>query len=167
MIIFNIFYPTSTLTATCNIVIFSSIKTKINDDDELFLWYGWPTKGDKPYSSRGHYQRSLPSRISDTLRAGFEPAQNLSSGLVEWSCTVVITTAPQMDFFLFLQKNKNPYQSILIKVRLVIHCTSWTSCTFFFVILLTLSRLIFFVWIFLIINTTNIGRSNINFYISL
>ena len=28
----------------------------------------------------------------DTPRAVFEPAQNLSSGLVEWSCAVVITT---------------------------------------------------------------------------
>ena len=28
---------------------------------------------------------------SDMPRAGFEPAQNLSSGLVEWSCAVVIT----------------------------------------------------------------------------
>ena len=28
-------------------------------------------------------------------RAGFEPAQNLSSGLVEWSCAVVITTTPR------------------------------------------------------------------------
>ena len=43
-------------------------------------------------SSRDHYQRSSPSRISDTPRAGFEPPQNLSSGLVEWSCAVVITT---------------------------------------------------------------------------
>ena len=43
-------------------------------------------------SSRDHYQRSSPSRISDTLWAGFEPVQNLSSGLVEWSCAVVITT---------------------------------------------------------------------------
>ena len=34
-------------------------------------------------SSRDHCQRSSPSRISDTLRAGFEPAQNLSSGLLE------------------------------------------------------------------------------------
>ena len=34
-------------------------------------------------SSRDHCERSLPSRISDTPRAGFEPAQNLSSGLVE------------------------------------------------------------------------------------
>ena len=43
-------------------------------------------------SSRDHCQRSSPSRISDTPRAWFEPAQNLSSGLVEWSCAVVITT---------------------------------------------------------------------------
>ena len=41
-------------------------------------------------SSRDHCQRSSPSRISDTSRARFEPAQNLSSGLVEWSCAVVI-----------------------------------------------------------------------------
>ena len=33
--------------------------------------------------STDHCQRSSPSQISDTLRAGFEPAQNLSSGLVE------------------------------------------------------------------------------------
>ena len=35
------------------------------------------------FSSLGHCQRSSPSRISDTPGAGFEPAQNLSSGLVE------------------------------------------------------------------------------------
>ena len=34
-------------------------------------------------SSRDHCQRSSPSRISDTPRAGFKPAQNLSSGFVE------------------------------------------------------------------------------------
>ena len=34
-------------------------------------------------SSRDRCQRFSPSRISDTPRAGFEPAQNLSSGLVE------------------------------------------------------------------------------------
>ena len=34
-------------------------------------------------SSRDHCQRSSPSRISDAPRAGFKPAQNLSSGLVE------------------------------------------------------------------------------------
>ena len=34
-------------------------------------------------SSRDHCQRSSPSQISDTLRVGFEPAQNLSLGLAE------------------------------------------------------------------------------------
>ena len=45
-------------------------------------------------SSRDHCQRSSPSRISDMPQAGFEPVQNLSSGFVEWSCSVVITTTP-------------------------------------------------------------------------
>ena len=46
-------------------------------------------------SSRNHCQRYSPPRISDTSRAGFEPAQNLSSGFVEQSCAVVITTTPR------------------------------------------------------------------------
>ena len=46
-------------------------------------------------SSRDHCQKSSPSRIFDTPQAGLEPAQNLSSGLVQWSCAVVITTTPQ------------------------------------------------------------------------
>ena len=46
-------------------------------------------------SSRDHYQRSSPSRISDTPWAGFEPVQNLSLSFVEWSCVVVITITPQ------------------------------------------------------------------------
>ena len=46
-------------------------------------------------SGRDHCQWSWPSRISDTPRAGFDPGQNLSSGLVEWSCAVVITTTPR------------------------------------------------------------------------
>ena len=61
----------------------------------MFLWYGCPTKGVSLISNRDHCQRSSPSRISDTPRAGFEPAQNLSSGFVEWSCAVVITTTPR------------------------------------------------------------------------
>ena len=43
--------------------------------------------------SRDHCQRSSSSRISDTPRAGFEPAQNLSSDFVEWSCAVVLLTS--------------------------------------------------------------------------
>ena len=46
-------------------------------------------------SSRDHCQRSLPSQISDMPQAGFEPAKNLWSGLVDWSYAVVITTTPQ------------------------------------------------------------------------
>ena len=46
-------------------------------------------------SSRDQYQRSSLLRISETLQAGFEPARNLSLGLVESSCTVVITTTPR------------------------------------------------------------------------
>ena len=42
--------------------------------------------------SRDYCQRSSPSWISETPRAGFEPVQNLSSGFVEWSRSVVITT---------------------------------------------------------------------------
>ena len=66
-----------------------------DDDDELFLCYGWPTKGFSLISGRDHCQRSSPSWIPNTPWAGFEPAQNLSSGLVEWSCVVVITTTPR------------------------------------------------------------------------
>ena len=49
-------------------------------------------------SSRDHCQRSSPSRISDTPRAGFESAQNLSLGFVEWSCAVVVTTTPRHHY---------------------------------------------------------------------
>ena len=47
-------------------------------------------------SSWDHCQRSSPSRISDTPRAGFEPVQNLSSGFVEVLCSSDnhYTTAP-------------------------------------------------------------------------
>ena len=46
-------------------------------------------------STQDHCQRSSTSRISHTLQARFEPAQNLSSDLIELSCAVVITTSPR------------------------------------------------------------------------
>ena len=56
-------------------------------------------------SSQDHCQRSSPSRIPDMQRAGFEPAQNLSSGLVELSCAVVImATVNKLKYVLFLRK---------------------------------------------------------------
>ena len=57
------------------------------DDDEWWwsvfvVWLTW-RKAFSLISSQDHCQRSSPSRISDTPRAGFEPAQNLTSALVE------------------------------------------------------------------------------------
>ena len=69
---------------------------KIYDDNELFLWHGWPTKCIKCLiSSWDHCQRSSPSRISNMLQTGFEPGQNLNLHFVEWSCAIVITTTPR------------------------------------------------------------------------
>ena len=50
-------------------------------------------------SSRDLCQRSSPLRISDTTRAGFEPAENLSLGFVKWSCALVITTTPLRHWY--------------------------------------------------------------------
>ena len=46
-------------------------------------------------SSRGDWQRSSPSQISDTPPAGPELVQNQSSSFVEWRCAVAKTTTPQ------------------------------------------------------------------------
>ena len=54
-----------------------------------------PPKAFSLISSRDHCQRYSQSQISDTPGAGSEPAQNLSSDLVECSCAVVITTTPR------------------------------------------------------------------------
>ena len=54
-----------------------------DDDDELFCGMADRRKVFSLISSLDHCQRSSPSHISDTSRAGFEPARNLSSDLVE------------------------------------------------------------------------------------
>ena len=59
------------------------------------MWYGWPQKAFSFISSQDHCQRASPSEISNTSRTGFKPVLNLSSGLVEWSCAVVIITTPR------------------------------------------------------------------------
>ena len=56
-------------------------------------------------SSRDHCQRSSPSSISYKPRAGFETPQNLSSGLVEWSCAVVITVTPPRQWGICILSN--------------------------------------------------------------
>ena len=70
-----------------------------DDDDDGFCGIVDQRKVFSLVSSRDHCQRSSPSRISETPRAGFEPAQNLSSGLVEWSCSIVITTTQYFQYF--------------------------------------------------------------------
>ena len=54
-----------------------------DDDDELLCGVVNRQKAFSLISSWDHCQRSSQSRISNTPRAGFEPAQNLSSELVE------------------------------------------------------------------------------------
>ena len=71
----------------------STILQKNSDDEEdlmkmvmMMNCFCGMVDGRKAFSvisSQSHCQRSSPSQISDTPRAGFEPAQNLSSGLVE------------------------------------------------------------------------------------
>ena len=59
-------------------------------DDELFLWYGWPTKGVLLYFHQGPLSEILT--IADIRHAGCRSENlSLSSGFVEWSCAVVIT----------------------------------------------------------------------------
>ena len=58
-----------------------------DDDNGSFLCYGWLAKDVWPFFQPG----PSPPRISDTPQAGFEPAQNLSSGLVEWSYEIATT----------------------------------------------------------------------------
>ena len=43
---------------------------------------------------REYCQEFSPSQIIDTPGAGFKPAQNLSSGFVQWSCAGVIFCLP-------------------------------------------------------------------------
>ena len=69
------------------------------DDDELFLVMVDRRKVVCFISSQDHCHRSSPSQISDTV-AGFVPAHKISSGLVESSCAVVITTTSQLNFVL-------------------------------------------------------------------
>ena len=53
-------------------------------------------------SSPDQCQMSSPSQVSDMPRAELEPAQNLSSRIVEWSCAVAVTSTPR-HLTLFLQ----------------------------------------------------------------
>ena len=90
-------------------------------------------------SSQDNCQRSSPSQISDEPWAGFETAQNLSSGLVEWSFAVVITTTPQHHILKYekdhdllkYEKDHNTADFLdqMYSTSLVPHITSPTQIT--------------------------------------
>ena len=61
---------------------------------------------------RNHCQRSPPSQISDTVRAGFEPAQNMISSLVEWSCEVTTTTTSRCHSYFAIYFTSLPMKQV-------------------------------------------------------
>ena len=67
-------------------------------DDDCFCGMVGRRKAFDPISSRDHSQRSSPSQIFETLRAGFKPAQSMSSYFFEGICAVVIATTLQRQF---------------------------------------------------------------------
>ena len=68
-----------------------------DEDDELFLRNGWPTKGTNYLFTAGSIVRDSYHRKSPTCpQQSFKPAHNLSSAdFVDWSCAIVITTTPR------------------------------------------------------------------------
>ena len=72
-----------------------------------------PRKALSLISSRDRCQRSAPSRISNTPRAGFELEQSLSSSFAEWSCAVVITTTPRHHRGINKVKKYDPFSRML------------------------------------------------------
>ena len=78
-------------------ILKSILSNIVNKYDELNCFCGMVDrrKTFSLISRRENCQRSSPSRISDTPQAGFKPIQNLSSGLVEWICGVMITNTPR------------------------------------------------------------------------
>ena len=61
-------------------------------------------------STRDHRQKFSPSKVSDMLQVGFEPAQNLRSVFVELSCAVALTTTPQLFQKIFTPGNLQKFR---------------------------------------------------------
>ena len=119
---------------------FTSIISAVSAAAVLWWWWWWwwrwivyavwlTDEKRSLMSSLDHCQRFSPSRISDTLRVGFEPAQNLCSGFDKWSCAVVITTTPQRhkNYLIFENDHfciKNVTVKMLCYIKNVINCYS-------------------------------------------
>ena len=83
-------------------------------------------------SSQDHCQRFSPSHISDNPPAGFEPAQNLSSDFVEWSCAVVITATPFFTCFTYDKGDSKDYWIFRISYLKVNKIRQWLYCSSFY-----------------------------------
>ena len=112
----------------------------------------------------GHHQKSSPSRTSNISQAGFEPVQNLSSGFIEWSCTMVIITTPQNHTNL----KRLWSQTSLSSLSSLCRCIQIFWLTFHLVrdvinLLYSLCRslIIFFLCIFSLLNSSNILETNV------
>ena len=80
-------------------------------DNELFLMYGWPTKTFNLISSRHKLSEILTIANFRHAASRIWGCENLSSGLVEWSCVVMINTTPQRYYY-------NHYSTALYVERL-------------------------------------------------
>ena len=76
--------------------IFSDTSVATTAADELNRFYGMVNQRGalSIISRRDHCQRFSTLQIAGMPGAGFEPAENLSLGFVEWSCALMITTTP-------------------------------------------------------------------------
>ena len=81
------------------------------NDDKLFLWYGWPTKGVLALFPTGNIVRDPHHREFPTRR---EQDPNPSSGLVEWSCAVLITTTPRINMDTIMDTNMDTIMVISV-----------------------------------------------------
>ena len=104
---------------------------------EAWWWWwivfgnGWPMKSVKSYLQPGPKpERFSPSLISDTPRAGFEPAKNTSSGFAERRCAVVITATAQRhkNAIKMMLQQKGWWQEHLMKFgRHITYVTSYLT----------------------------------------
>ena len=66
-----------------------------DDDDELFLWYGWSKNGISPYFQPEPLSEILTIVNIQHVVSRIWTCTEPELSFVEWSCAVVITTTPQ------------------------------------------------------------------------
>ena len=86
-------------------------------------WWWWWTVFVVWLTSRNCCQRSWLLQIFGTTEVGFEPAQNISSNFVEWSCAILITTRPWHDqsLHIFFCWSYNQVGHIVLFITPIVH----------------------------------------------